>query len=307
MGSDVVLSELDMDHRTDDSTYPKKEHRKHRKKKDNLLSNGHDADIVTPYQNGHLLQPPNANLNGYHKYSKDDLITAQHRGYGNRGDFLSPQPHHLQSTTFLDERGVHSSLSSVAVNNAITVAPSRTNLNDSNVFAGGRPPNLKRPGGHRANNNARHHTKHKGRSRTPDFTSTRKSQDDLPHDSQSILNRIDLSIRKNFGDWDNEDGGDPSKKLFPAQPNNGIKPNKQNRTPYFIPKQMGSDSDVMVGVTRDDLNLPRLFKPYENVVTTSRQVLNDKSYKVCLSRDNADPNSILSQAKKTLSMVSGQS
>lgn len=298
-------------------------HRKHRRKKaqDIIIetsSNG-DADIVTPYQNGHY----NPNPNGYHnhrtrlphRHSSVEAVDVGAVVNGGRGedddedddqltqlkDYLSPPLQHLLLD---DQRGV---------NNAITVAPSRTNLNDSNVFAGGRPsainplPSNKR---HHRNNNKHHNNKHKGRSRTPDFTTHTTNHRLRPgEDGQSILNRIDLSIKKNFGDWDNDE--DDLVKKFKngcggVGGGGGLNGGKPQKIPYFIPKSVASDSDVGM-MNGGDLNLPRLFKPYESEVNTSRKVLNDKTYKVALSRDNEDPNSILSQAKKTLNFVSGQS
>ncbi|CAL8125141.1 unnamed protein product [Orchesella dallaii] len=307
---DVVLAEVDIaeesSHHNSDPHHQHKEHRKHRKKK---VSVNNDADIVTPYQNGHYVNPSVAVGNGHHNYPPhrshrhyEDGDIRHQNGFSNSEvdlagkDYLSPPP------PIADERGgAQSSLSSI--NNAITVAPSRTNLNDSNVFVGGRPPNnhLKRPNQFHRNN--RHH-KHKGRSRTPDFISSnhRLRLDDEPHDSQSILNRIDLSIRKNFGDWDCDEETVSKKVINPEVP----KPqNGHVNRPYFIPKTVVCDTDGIVN--EDGGNLPRLFKNYDNVVTTSRQVLTDRSYKIALSKDNSDPNSILSQAKKTLSYVSGQS
>lgn len=326
-GDMMILAEVDFGSGGGSLVPQQQIHRKHRRKKVELLngdggggglaltSNG-DADIVTPYQNGHYT---NGYQNGYHQHrgklphrhssfddnqeddneAEDDQVAQLQTGYG---DYLSPHPP-LQNL-LLDEHPQSS------VNNAITVAPSRTNLNDSNVFAGGRPTNnlAKRPN-HRNNNR---HNRHKGRSRTPDFTTSSnhrlRAVDEEPHDSQSILNRIDLSIRKNFGEWDNDEG-DVSKKLINGtnNPKNGVVNGKPHKVPYFIPKHVASDSDV-VGLmgSGNDLNLPRLFKPYESEVATSKKVLNDKTYKVALSRDNDDPNSILSQAKKTLSYVSGQ-
>lgn len=301
-------------------------HRKHRRKKPQEViietSSNSDADIVTPYQNGHYNNPNNYHNHRTrlpHRHSSFEEVDGNGEIVSGGGvdddeeedqltqlkDYLSPTFQHLLID---DQRGV---------NNAITVAPSRTNLNDSNVFAGGRPSAINPPPSnkrHHRNNNRHHNNKHKGRSRTPDFTThitnhrLRNGEDGSKDNSQSILNRIDLSIKKNFGAWDSDDEDDLTKKFRngcggDGRVSNGGKPQK---IPYFIPKSVASDSDVGL-MNGGDLNLPRLFKPYESEVNATRKVLNDKTYKVALSRDNEDPNSILSQAKKTLSFVSGQS
>lgn len=303
MGSgqgDIVLAEVESSE--SDSLTPSQEkvHRKHSRKKGGIIDESKyttvvvrtsDDDIVTPYRNGHYpgysrLAQRYSSVSGLEDIESgeedDEGTSVRIKSYG---DYLTPPPP-LQRLLIEES----------SVNNAITVAPSRTNLNDSNVFAGGRVSN-NLPKRHRNNN--RHGNKHRVRSRTPDFTVSnhRLRMRDEPHpDSQSILNQIDLSIRKNFGDWDNEDSASP--KI--------VKPvviGKPQRVPFFIPKNGGTELEVEAF---NDLNLPRLFKPYESEVNTSRKVLHDKTFKVAMSRDNEDPNSILSQAKKTLSFVSGQ-
>lgn len=53
------------------------------------------------------------------------------------------------------------------------------------------------------------------------------------------------------------------------------------------------------------VGLPKLFKNYDTVLKTAK--LADQSYnKIALSKDNNDPNSILSEAKRTLSRFGGQ-
>jgi len=206
--------------------------------------------------------------------------------------------------------GHYSSLSSV--NNAITVAPSRTTFLEPNVYAGGRSHHSH----HNGHRKQHHHRKHKGRSRSPDDHGVAEDEG-----YQSILSRIDNSILKNFGDWNNLDDEGPQRTKNNRKDNrsnnqnnnnnerNNMLTNGQLRTntvPYFIPKHVMNDlDDLSNGFDKnsnhnDLLSLPRLYKGYDTVVKTSKKVLNEASHCLALSKDNSDPNSVLSEAKRTL-------
>jgi len=181
-----------------------------------------------------------------------------------------------------------------SVNNAITLAPSRNHHHhDPNVFAGGRPPqkkhNKRHKGGHHHHN---HHHK-----------SPQQQQDE-----GSILTRIDHSIMSNFGDWNTVEDEPPHPKLV-------IKKSRSNHRPYYLPsEQWPNTSDHNPNVLTSDHNvegtstsLPKLFKPYDVVVNNNLNFItnNSKVNSTPLplqgtSKDNDDPHSILSEAKRTL-------
>lgn len=237
--------------------------------------------------------------------------------YPSRRKSLSAEPPWVQSSPVLDgprpyQNGYLNPCSNTVSthslpipdtrDNAITVAPSRNSLLEPNVFAGGRSSSNNHNHHHHKKHN---HRKHKGRNKSPGRNSHSEGGEG------SILDRIDNSILKKFGDWSNveDDGrqrGGCGDNVFRSNSNNS----KTNTLPYYFPKRMGSTDEEFSsgggGGQAVNGGLPKLFKNYDSVVQNSKQVLTDKSFKIALSKDNNDPNSILSEAKRTLSRFGGQ-
>ncbi|CAG7716763.1 unnamed protein product [Allacma fusca] len=202
------------------------------------------------------------------------------KGYQNNFDNTHPSDKFMTRKDFkmlTPHQNVHSSMSllSMATNNAITVVPSRNSRMEPNVF------------------DTRNHKRHRRRrSTTPEPVNSRNGTESS---LQSVLSKIDHRIKNKFGDWTNMDDD----VNFEYRNFGRHRDNRRGASEGPSSNGISTHTDIPNG----SVSLPPLFKGYHAVLKSSKGKLLDKSQRIALSKDNNDPNSILSEAKRTLTQM----
>jgi len=174
---------------------------------------------------------------------------------------------------------------------SITNAPPRAYLDAPNVFRSqGRPKKMRR---RRARTNV---------ASNPNIATIGNNA--APHSNElSILDRLDLSIRRQFGDW-REDGNNEmmdvqhSKLLHPADSIRRRRPSNFSERPH-------------IEANKTPLALPKLFRHYDSIALEAQNMGlhngNNNGNSIVTeygsSKDNDDPDSVLSHAKRTLAQL----